>query len=108
MAYRSIEGKAKAHQYSDSELEYDSSDAGESRFDDDDPARKKSIELSRRVKEHPNDIEAWLALISHQDVLLHNIQDSGGEATEAEVRSFAEIKLSIRLNMELAIIECWQ
>ncbi|KAG7104334.1 Nuclear exosome regulator NRDE2 like protein [Verticillium longisporum] len=95
MVYRSIEGKAKAHQYSDSELEYDSSDAGELRFDDDDPARKKSIELSRRVKEHPNDIEAWLALISHQDVLLQNIQDSGGEATEAEVRSFAEIKLSI-------------
>lgn len=95
MVYRSIEGKAKAHQYSDSELEYDSSDAGELRFDDDDPARKKSIELSRRVKEHPNDIEAWLALISHQDVLLQNIQDSGGEATEAEVRSFAEIKLSM-------------
>ncbi|EEY22625.1 conserved hypothetical protein [Verticillium alfalfae VaMs.102] len=95
MVYRSIEGKAKAHQYSDSELEYDSSDAGESRFDDDDPARRKSIELSRRVKEHPNDIEAWLALISHQDVLLHRFQDSGGEATEAEVRSFAEIKLSM-------------
>ncbi|KAM0285335.1 hypothetical protein ACHAQH_001524 [Verticillium albo-atrum] len=95
MAYRSIEGKAKAHQYSDSDLEYDSNDTDDLGFDDDDLARKRSIELSCRVKEHPDDIGAWLALIAHQEVLLRNSQETGGEATMAEVRSFAEIKLSM-------------
>lgn len=92
--YRSIQGKAKAHEYSDSELEYSSSgeDAG---IDADDPMRKKSVELSRAVKENPKDIDAWLQLISHQDVLLGAAKGLGREASKAEIHSYADIKISM-------------
>ncbi|KXH48374.1 hypothetical protein CSAL01_07152 [Colletotrichum salicis] len=95
-AYRSIKGKAKAHEFSDSDIDFDS-DAEDGEFDvgSDDPLRQRSIQLSRRVKEHPGDIEAWFELINHQDVLLSIGGSLDGEATKAEVHSFAEIKISM-------------
>jgi nuclear exosome regulator NRDE2 len=92
--YRSIEGKAKAHEFSDSELEY-SSDEETTGIDLSDPIRKRSVELSRQVKEHPDDIDAWLSLIDHQDTLLRATEGVGGEPTQAEVLSYADIKLSM-------------
>lgn len=93
--YRSVEGKAKAHELSDSDLEYDTSDEDGAGLDSDEPIKQRSIELSRRVKEHPTDIAGWLELIRHQDVLLHAGEGIDGEATQAETRSYAEIKLSL-------------
>jgi hypothetical protein len=99
MHYRSIEGKAKAvadpleegwEWTSDS----DSSDpeAGRTiKFDE--ALRKENIRLSRRVDEHPEDVEAWIALINHQESLLGWADEGRRKITTAERRSTADIKL---------------
>lgn len=53
---------------------------------------KKSISLSKRVEESPHDIENWLALIDHQDILLRS-GDDRRRVTNAEMKSTAEIKI---------------
>lgn len=53
---------------------------------------KKNIDLSKRVEESPHDIENWLALIDHQDVLLRS-GDDRRRVTNAEMKSTAEIKI---------------
>ncbi|KAF7562629.1 hypothetical protein G7046_g1508 [Stylonectria norvegica] len=94
--YRSLEGKAKPHQYSDSELDYDSeSSAASETTNESNPLKWKSIQLSRRVKDHPEDIDAWLELANHQDTLLRAGEDIDRKALEAEAHSYAEIKLSL-------------
>ncbi|KAF7544707.1 hypothetical protein G7Z17_g9735 [Cylindrodendrum hubeiense] len=94
--YRSIEGKAKPRQFSDSDLDSDSESAAEI-FDTDqnNPLKWKSIQLSRQVKDHPEDIDAWLELANHQDALLRAGEDIDHKALEGEVHSYAEIKLSM-------------
>lgn len=90
--YRSIEGKKSRAADSD-DMDSESSDddgAGER-----DPLKEKSIELTRRVKEHPNDTPAWLELIDHQDVLMKAGADINEDLPVDEVKSFAEIKLSM-------------
>ncbi|KAK1975115.1 NRDE-2, necessary for RNA interference-domain-containing protein [Colletotrichum cereale] len=94
-SYRSIEGKAKAHEFSDSDIDFDSNSQEELDLDMDNPLRQRSIQLSRQVKEHPENIEAWLELIKHQDVLLNAGQSLDRNATKAEVHSFAEIRISM-------------
>ncbi|KAF4957408.1 hypothetical protein FGADI_3144 [Fusarium gaditjirri] len=92
--YRSIEGKAKPHQYDDSDLESESDAvADDVNLDQNNPLKWKSIQLSRRVKDQPDDIDAWLELANHQDALLRAGEDVDHKALEAEVHSFAEIKL---------------
>ncbi|KAM0241257.1 hypothetical protein ACHAPO_002062 [Fusarium lateritium] len=93
-SYRSIEGKAKPRQYDDSDLESDI-DAPAEHVDlgQNNPLKWKSIQLSRRVKDQPDDIDAWLELANHQDALLRAGEDVDHKALEAEVHSFAEIKL---------------
>ncbi|KAM0436761.1 hypothetical protein ACHAPT_002472 [Fusarium lateritium] len=92
--YRSIEGKAKPRQYADSDLDSDSDSAAEQvDLDQNNPLKWKSIQLSRRVKDQPEDIDAWLELANHQDALLRAGEDIDHRALEAEVHSFAEIKL---------------
>ncbi|CAM1505452.1 Fc.00g110890.m01.CDS01 [Cosmosporella sp. VM-42] len=92
--YRSIEGKAKAHQYSDSDLDYNSPDELAD-TDQSNPLKWKSIQLSRQVKDHPEDIDAWLELADHQDALLRAGENIDDKASENEVHSYAEIKLSM-------------
>ncbi|KPM36735.1 hypothetical protein AK830_g9818 [Neonectria ditissima] len=95
-SYRSIEGKAKPHQFSDSDLESDSeSAAGAIDTDQNNPLKWKSIQLSRQVKDHPEDIDTWLELANHQDALLRAGEDIDHKALEGEVHSYAEIKLSM-------------
>ncbi|KAG5798933.1 hypothetical protein H9Q69_002067 [Fusarium xylarioides] len=92
--YRSIEGKAKPRQYDDSDLEFESDAvADDINLDQNNPLKWKSIQLSRRVKDQPDDIDAWLELVNHQDALLRAGEDIDHKALEAEVHSFAEIKL---------------
>lgn len=95
-SYRSIEGKAKPHQYSDSDLESEPQVPGELVLtDQDNPLKWKSMQLSRRVKDHPEDIDAWLELANHQDDLLRAGEDIDRQTLEGEVHSYAEIKLSM-------------
>ncbi|KAH7023750.1 NRDE-2, necessary for RNA interference-domain-containing protein [Ilyonectria destructans] len=94
--YRSIEGKAKPRQFSDSDLDSDSESATETfNADQSNPLKWKSIQLSRQVKDHPDDIDAWLELANHQDALLRAGEDIDHKALEGEVHSYAEIKLSM-------------
>lgn len=95
-SYRSIHGKSKKHEHSDSDVDY-ATDAstGQGDWEADDPVRLKSVELSRRVRDHAEDIEAWLELVDLQDTLLHISVQEGRRATAAEVKSFADIKLSM-------------
>ncbi|XXG96521.1 hypothetical protein Hte_002804 [Hypoxylon texense] len=95
-SYRSIHGKSKKHEHSDSDIDYASdASAGQGDWEVDDPVRLKSVELSRRVRDHAEDIGAWLELVDLQDTLLQvNVQD-GRRPTAAEVKSFADIKLSM-------------
>ncbi|QPC74242.1 hypothetical protein HYE68_004994 [Fusarium pseudograminearum] len=93
-SYRSIEGKAKPRQYDDSDLESETDAPAEHvDLDQNNPLKWKSIQLSRRVKDQPDDIDAWLELANHQDALLRAGEDVDHKALEAEVHSFAEIKL---------------
>ncbi|KAK1970379.1 DUF1740-domain-containing protein [Colletotrichum sublineola] len=93
-AYRSIEGKAKAHEFSGSDTDFDSDSQGLD-LDVDNPLKQRSMQLSRLIKEHPENIDAWLELIKHQDVLLNAGQSLDRDVTKAEVHSFAEIKMSM-------------
>ncbi|KAI1374624.1 DUF1740-domain-containing protein [Hypoxylon crocopeplum] len=95
-SYRSIYGKSKNHEHSDSDVDYASdASAGPRDRAADDPVRFKSIELSRRVRDHPEDIDAWFELVNHQDILLRISGQDGRHPTTAEVKSFADIKLSM-------------
>ena len=102
-SYRSIHGKPKPHEFSDSDEEY-GNDVNELRGKDpDDPFSVITVQLSERVRHHPGDIEAWLALVEHQDTLLHVGQRGSQRPSQAEIRSFADIKLSM---LEKALSHC--
>ncbi|KAI0386205.1 DUF1740-domain-containing protein [Hypomontagnella monticulosa] len=95
-SYRSIHGKSKNHEHSDSDLDYASDvSAGLGDQREDDPVNLRSIDLSRRVRELPQDINAWFELVNHQDALLRMSAQDGHHPTAAEIRSFADIKLSM-------------
>ncbi|KKA20002.1 hypothetical protein T310_6000 [Rasamsonia emersonii CBS 393.64] len=98
-AYRSIHGKAKPEQDIGSDLEIESaSDLSENDgvvLNWEQEVRQRNSELSRRVEEHPEDIDAWLELIKHQDALLSGSREETRQLTAAEKRSLADIKLSL-------------
>ncbi|KAI0391320.1 DUF1740-domain-containing protein [Xylariaceae sp. FL0594] len=102
-SYRSIHGKSKSHEHSDSDDAFDS-DASDNALlgGQGDPVTVRSIELSRKVREHPEDVESWLELVNYQDNLL-SAQSAGHAPTAAEIRSFADIKLSL---LEQALSHC--
>ncbi|PQE02994.1 duf1740 domain containing protein [Rutstroemia sp. NJR-2017a BVV2] len=96
--YRSIEGKAKAPAKPvDDAFEYASESASSGSETGrvlklESAVKQKNIELSRRIDQSPDDIEAWLALIEHQDTLLR-AGDDRRHITNAEIRSTADIKI---------------
>ncbi|KAJ9193499.1 hypothetical protein DTO164E3_7898 [Paecilomyces variotii] len=97
-AYRSIEGKAKPGKDLPSDLEEASdSDSGEEgrRIDPDEEIKQHNIQLSRTVEDHPDDVDAWLRLINHQDALLAGVGRDARTLSYAEQRSLADIKLSL-------------
>ncbi|KAF3059377.1 Protein NRDE2 like protein [Daldinia childiae] len=95
-AYRSIHGKSKSHEHSDSDMDYGSETSTGSRDRGaDEPTNLKTIELSRKVRDHPQDIDAWLELVNHQDTLLRISGQDSHHSTGAEIKSFASIKLSL-------------
>ncbi|KAJ3553917.1 hypothetical protein NPX13_g10762 [Xylaria arbuscula] len=94
-SYRSIHGKTKAHEHSDSGDEFDT-DASEDELNGTagNPVAMRSIELSRKVRQHPEDLDSWLELVDLQDSLL-DLQTGSRAPTTAEMKSFADIKLSL-------------
>ncbi|RWA08011.1 hypothetical protein EKO27_g7089 [Xylaria grammica] len=94
-SYRSIHGDSKEHEYSDSDEEYDS-DAPDNVSDEKmgDPIALRSIELSRKVRQCPEDLESWLELVDHQNSLL-DFQSGTRVPTTAEIKSYADIKLTL-------------
>ncbi|KAH8176286.1 NRDE-2, necessary for RNA interference domain-containing protein [Sarocladium implicatum] len=94
LSYRSIEGKMKVRQVHDEpESENDSDENMD--IHQDNPLRWRSVQLNRQVKEHPDDIDAWLELVEHQDALLKAGYDIDQSLLENEARSYAEIKLAM-------------
>lgn len=95
-SYRSIEGKAKPRQDSESGSDEDSDMSTDMlATDQNNPLKQKSIQLSKRVKDSPDDIDTWLELVDHQDVLLRAGEDFDHTILENEAHSFAEIKVSM-------------
>ncbi|CAJ2509864.1 Uu.00g057640.m01.CDS01 [Anthostomella pinea] len=94
-SYRSIHGRSRHHEHSDSDELYGSdSSADEMDRSADDPITMRSVDLSRKVREHPENIDSWFELVDHQDTLLQ-VQSSGRSPTVAEIKSYADIKLSL-------------
>ncbi|KAF4121154.1 Pfam:DUF1740 [Geosmithia morbida] len=95
--YRSIEGKAKARTLADSEAGDDSGSGDEDvvPLEQSNPLKWRSVQLSRRVKDNPEDIDAWIELVEHQDVLLRAGQSLDYTIFENEAHSYSEIKVSI-------------
>ena len=57
--------------------------------------QQKTVELSKAVNDRPQDIEAWLALIRHQDGVLEPREGAKRESTNAEKYGLADVKISI-------------
>ena len=96
MPYRSIEGTSKAAKYDKEDSDGDS-DASDNVVvtDQDNPVRWRSMQLTRQVKETPDDTNAWLQLVDHQDTLLRANEAIDRKAFENEAHSYAEIKVSM-------------
>lgn len=91
--YRSIHGMSRKHEDSDSDEAF-GSDTG-SEVDASgiiDPVKLKGIELNARVKDHPQDVDAWIELVEHQDVVRDLQCHKGCSPTPAEIKSYADIK----------------
>jgi hypothetical protein len=97
--YRSIEGKAKPKMKPvDEALEWatqsDSSDPeGARTIRIDEAMQKRNVELSRIISDKPENVEAWMALINHQDNMIGVTIGGSRKLTSAERRSLADIKL---------------
>ncbi|OXV08766.1 hypothetical protein Egran_03472 [Elaphomyces granulatus] len=95
IAYRSIEGKAKPNEDLPSDLEAASETGDGGIIDLEGDAKQRNIELSKQVEDSPTDIDAWIQLIEHQDVLIGRVTAGARQLTSAEERSLADIKLSL-------------
>lgn len=95
--YRSIQGKAKARDFVDSDLESAGTSDSETEpvVDVSDPTRKKAINLSRRVKEHPEDVDAWLDLVDVQESLLRLDEHTRQERSDDEAKGLASMRVSL-------------
>ncbi|KKF92550.1 hypothetical protein CFO_g5101 [Ceratocystis platani] len=91
--FRSIEGKAKPKYFSDSESGTDSE--ADSVPGTQSGIKRRSIELSKRVKANPADIPAWIQLIHLQDDLMREGLAPESEVATGQAHSFTEIKLSM-------------
>lgn len=95
--YRSIQGKAKARDFVDSDLESaDTSEPeAEAEFDSGNPTKQRSIELSRQVKDHPDNVKAWLELVDLQETLLRLNENVRQDRTEDEAKGLASMRLAL-------------
>ena len=96
-SYRAIDVKPKANPAFESDFSDEDSESEEEApaLDQSNPLKWRSIQLSRRVKEHPEDIDSWLELVDHQETLLRAGESLDHKVLESEAHSFAEIKVSM-------------
>ncbi|KMU73241.1 hypothetical protein CISG_09974 [Coccidioides immitis RMSCC 3703] len=93
--YRSIEGKAKPTDSLALDLDMTSDSDIES---EEVAARRRNASLSAHVSVHPDDINGWLDLISHQGSMVGTADSEGHRTyTMAEKKSIADIKISIEM-----------
>ncbi|PHH64694.1 hypothetical protein CDD81_4135 [Ophiocordyceps australis] len=93
-SWRSIEGKAKPVEESDaSDSDASSSADAVTEADGSNALKWKHIQLNRRVKEQPADVDGWLELVDLQDALLRQDTTSDVRATESARHSYTEIKV---------------
>lgn len=97
--YRSIEGKAKPTTGGALSFDSDSDESGSGDelppLDQSNPLKWRSIQLSRHVKDHPEDTAAWIELAEHQDDLLRAGETLDHQVLDSEAHSYAEIKVSM-------------
>lgn len=95
--YRSIQGKAKARDFIDSDLESAGTSDSETEpaVDLSDPARRRSVELSRQIKDHPEDVGAWVDLVDLQESLLRLDEHTRQERSDDEAKGLASIRVSL-------------
>lgn len=97
--YRSIEGKAKPTTGGALSFDSDPDESGSEDelppLDQSNPLKWRSIQLSRRVKDHPEDTAAWIELADHQDDLLKAGETLDHQVLDSEAHSYAEIKVSM-------------
>ncbi|PHH87777.1 hypothetical protein CDD83_8432 [Cordyceps sp. RAO-2017] len=107
-SWRSIEGKAKAARDKDNQdSDEEESDSPADGPELNNPLQWKSKQLNRQVKDHPDDIDAWLELVDHQDALLRNGETIDDRAADTTAHSFAEIKVHL-LESALAHASGWE
>lgn len=95
--YRSIQGKAKARDFVDSDLESadTSEDEVEEGLGEPNEARKRSADLSRHLREHPSDVDAWIELVDLQATLLRIDESSHQDKTSDEAKGLASVRVSL-------------
>lgn len=95
--YRSIQGKAKARDFVDSDLESADTSDGESvqAIGAPGPARQTSAELSRHLKEQPDDVGSWIQLVDLQAALLGIDESSQQDRTSDEAKGLASVRVSL-------------
>ncbi|TWU75784.1 hypothetical protein ED733_003565 [Metarhizium rileyi] len=94
-SYRSIEGKAKVKPAFESDDDNSESADGALNLELDTPLKWKSLQLNKRLKEHPGDIDAWMELVSHQNDLQRAGETVDERATANTAHSFSEIKTAM-------------
>ncbi|OCL06826.1 DUF1740-domain-containing protein [Glonium stellatum] len=99
--YRSIESKPKlTNQPADPDMEYasdnsvDESEMGAVHFENE--VRKKNALLSRRTKDEPRNLQAWLDLIDHQEAMVRLGNSSSAQTlSSSERRNLSDIRISM-------------
>ncbi|KAF2787946.1 DUF1740-domain-containing protein [Melanomma pulvis-pyrius CBS 109.77] len=89
--YRSIERKSESVEPSDPDTKYES---GTELDDTNSTVTEKNSLLTRKTRDHPHDLEAWLDLVDHQEELMI-LGRSSFELNVSDKRHLADVKISI-------------
>lgn len=89
MDYRNIEGKPKSTEPLDADTQYEfDTDVGI-----DTEVIRKNSRFARRTKEHPEDVDGWLALVEHQEAML-KLERPFAELSPSDKAHLAEVRIS--------------
>ncbi|KAF2641790.1 DUF1740-domain-containing protein [Massarina eburnea CBS 473.64] len=87
--YRRLDRDALATKPSDPDAEYES-ETVDSTYPE---VTQRNAALVRRTREHPEDLDAWLHLIHHQEEMM-KIERSSSELTSSDKQNLADIRIS--------------
>ncbi|KAF1844439.1 DUF1740-domain-containing protein [Cucurbitaria berberidis CBS 394.84] len=89
--YRGIDGKPKSTEPADVDTQYES-DTETIKIDAE--VTRKNSEHVRKTKEHPADLQGWLAFIDHQEAML-KLDRPSSELTASDKAHLADVRISI-------------